>query len=286
MFRSSALFRPALSHRALSHRATGFSDHSASSWRHREPQISARKRQTGLPLLRAFTLIELLVVITIIAILASLSMVALTSVRAGANSSRCGNNLRMCAMAVIAYTAEEEGLMPYKGSVGGWGGWVDVTSPYMDDLYDPSKTKGNNPYLCPFAARELGASWFGSMSFNYSMNWNVYAQWKGTNWHVTGPPIPTSRIRSNTVIMADGMLQSADKGKTVGFWDILSVSGNYYPPWPLADHSHLLISPVADATRPLIIRHANHVNQAHMDGHVSKVSGVWVKSDQTVAYTP
>jgi prepilin-type N-terminal cleavage/methylation domain-containing protein/prepilin-type processing-associated H-X9-DG protein len=59
-----------------------------------------------------FTLIELLVVISIIAILASMLLPAIGMIRESAKVMSCGNNMRQVVMGMIAYTTDNEGLLP------------------------------------------------------------------------------------------------------------------------------------------------------------------------------
>jgi prepilin-type N-terminal cleavage/methylation domain-containing protein len=60
----------------------------------------------------AFTLIELLVVIAIIAILAAIAVPAYSGMMAGSKSSKCLSNLRQIGVAMIGYTAENNGMFP------------------------------------------------------------------------------------------------------------------------------------------------------------------------------
>ncbi len=62
---------------------------------------------------RGFTLMELLVVIAIIAILLSLSLVALRSVLASVDNTRCLNNLRQLMQGVNLLKNAEGGLLPF-----------------------------------------------------------------------------------------------------------------------------------------------------------------------------
>jgi len=60
----------------------------------------------------AFTLIELLVVIAIIAILAAIAMPAYSGMMAGSQSSKCLSNMRQIGVAMLGYTAENNGQFP------------------------------------------------------------------------------------------------------------------------------------------------------------------------------
>ena len=53
---------------------------------------------------RAFTLIELLVVVAVVGILAALLIPSIMSARTQARLTQCRSNMRICTMAVIAYT--------------------------------------------------------------------------------------------------------------------------------------------------------------------------------------
>ncbi|MCK6490566.1 MAG: prepilin-type N-terminal cleavage/methylation domain-containing protein [Planctomycetes bacterium] len=64
-------------------------------------------------MVRAFTLIELLVVIAIVAILAGMLMPALNAVRTAAHTSSCASNQRQLALAVLTYSEDWDGLLPY-----------------------------------------------------------------------------------------------------------------------------------------------------------------------------
>lgn len=65
---------------------------------------------------RAFTLIELLVVIAIIAILAGVALPAYSSVQLTARKTQSLSNMRQWGAALIAYTADNNGLLPTQGT--------------------------------------------------------------------------------------------------------------------------------------------------------------------------
>lgn len=60
----------------------------------------------------AFTVTELLVSVGLISVLATLLWVGSRSVRQAANTAKCGNHLRQCGSAMLAYAGEHRGILP------------------------------------------------------------------------------------------------------------------------------------------------------------------------------
>ncbi len=121
---------------------------------------------------RGFTLLELLVVISIIAILAALLMPVFMQARESARKSTCLSNLRQLGMAVAAYSADWDEMLPatWDGAVGahgnsGTGGWMMWTNFYGPARFYPEQgalapyVKNSGIFECPSAPARLGCSY-------------------------------------------------------------------------------------------------------------------------------
>jgi len=122
----------------------------------------------------AFTLIELLVVVTIIGVLAALLFPVFGNIRAAAQASKCTNNLRQIATALMTYESEN-GMMPWY-QAGPWGSsaglngnlnWRQTGTSWYDTLinahYLPAG-KSNGVWLCPAVP----------LKQSYANNWGGY----------------------------------------------------------------------------------------------------------------
>ncbi|OGV56122.1 MAG: hypothetical protein A2X49_14540 [Lentisphaerae bacterium GWF2_52_8] len=92
---------------------------------------------------RLFTLIELLVVIGIIAILASLLLPSLRSALNRAKDISCLGNEKNMAVALMQYSVDWSGYVPWAMSAAG-DGWYDALYSYIGN---------GNVYLCPLRDR-------------------------------------------------------------------------------------------------------------------------------------
>ena len=111
----------------------------------------------------AFTLVELLVVIGIIALLISILLPALSKARKQANTVKCLANMKQFGNAILFYTNDWKGAMPYSGwgdfpgsgnlagepnpAPAGWKGWPDW-------LYDASSNV-TPPHVTVFDSKDM-----------------------------------------------------------------------------------------------------------------------------------
>jgi len=126
--------------------------------------VSSRKNQRSLRIWHAFTLVELLVVVAIIAILAALGIPLIKSTIEKGNSTKCVNNLRQIGLAIVQYTADNDGYLPYSysptvpGGQDSFSGYnaalpqllnVGVYSKAFPTANDYNKPTARHPFNCP-----------------------------------------------------------------------------------------------------------------------------------------
>lgn len=259
----------------------------------------ALRAQHGRHPRRGFTLVELLVVVAIAAVLSGLLLGAVSLVKAGARQTQCGANQRQLALAVISYAGDNDGLLPWtNGDAAGLlrGDclpWFEVIGDRLDDTYTGTG-QGRNAYHCPFVPGEIPGIAGNAGGAHYGMNTRILCRWQ-TRWGGTGwdrPPVVLSRVRAQTILLADDCVRSSGVG-TVSFGGgvaatILSWSG---APWPVQGATTygggtIFVEGSTDVVTPRIVRHGGRVNVAGMDGHVEAVVGIWPVARMQTAFAP
>lgn len=237
---------------------------------------------------------ELLVVISIIALLASLLLPAINQVRALAKSTVCSNNQRQIVLAVIAYTGEHDGMLPFSLCEGQAPSEYGLPAPdvdasfintascgqYLDIILNRSWlgwAKGNLKTLkCP-ADRESKSQNGGVTSYGLSLRycpntkasmatWPVgiyYSGWSGF------ASLAAIRRQSQAAILVDA---AGDVR-----WD--PASGNppscpaYASPGTLSNFSIAGLSPEAQ-----VPRHRSGTNVGFLDGHTGYSPNLGIES--------
>jgi prepilin-type N-terminal cleavage/methylation domain-containing protein/prepilin-type processing-associated H-X9-DG protein len=232
----------------------------------------------------AFTLIELLVVISIIAVLAGLLLPVLGKVQDGANSTKCASNLRQIGVAINAYTADNDGLLPGPLSISqypslGVQGAPDEGSLYkklakylgLSDVVGASTpTERGNVFVCPAYQRVVK-----------KLDAPVYVMNPLTITELGKPPFGD----------ADGNKEPVKKA-TLSTWIDTTDPSNEKPvelsrTWAMKDAdqqafvgSKIQIQPAGFTMMPLKPVHGDHRNALFYDWHVGKLNADLVRNDE------
>lgn len=234
-----------------------------------EPSQRSRSFASG-PGARAFTLIELLIVVAIICILLSMALMAFKVVRSAGHNTHCSSNLRGLGMALLTYSRDFGGRLPYRDQHSEW------QNQAVDYLEDQSQNYQKGTHLifhCPFAEKEITRQWTSHAwryARHYNMNSSIRAVWDpvAVVWSGGRKPARVASLPGSMVLLADGMGWTNGAGE-VYFEDAVSYDLSYGP-WPVS-----LGTTPSPSGVGRIVWHASSVNLACMDGSVERVKDRW-----------
>ena len=202
----------------------------------------------------AFTLIELLVVIAIIAILAAIAMPAYSGMVGSGKSTKCLSNMRQIGVAMLGYTAENNGHFP-ETSDESWAKYLGAYFPTRNDL-DVGNVK-DLVFRCPAETKVPPANFAGSVN-HYTATPAIgkagsVKNGPGTLAAVTNP--------SQTLLVVDGHLSpnnnsGYNSGSACSYSEYKSDCGKSDPA----------------TTENVAFRHRNtSMNALYVDGHVGTI---------------
>lgn len=204
--------------------------------------IHMHRPTNSAPRRAGFTLVELLTVIAIIAILGAVLVPVANSARASSRSTRCLANLRQLHMAVMLYTQDNKGALPYRLATQDAQKWHRLVYPYVCPAPGAQSTDfaskgGGEIYLCP----SDDTPYYGLLSYAFN---NLLNDTTATQY------------QNNPVVLADGLTpQTAwdtfrliDYGTMSGRFGFrhggsanfvrMDGSGGSAPSFPIADTAH------------------------------------------------
>ena len=208
---------------------------------------------------KAFTLIELLVVIAIIAILAALLLPALSTAKEKSKAIACQGNLKQIATCVIGYSDDYAGWLPQADFASNYMGyWKYLLAPYagMAPSSQTDPILGTKIFRCP--------SWqwksdINSAYYQSGYGWNqALGYLNGSSWGIA-PYVKLSSVTSPslTVMVMDTVDWHSSTSYSEQNYAKLFTSGEF--------------NEFTDGL-PIGNRHANGIEIAWADGHVSWMS--------------
>ena len=180
---------------------------------------------------KGFTLIELLVVIAIIAILAAILFPVFAKARAKARATTCLSNLKQLGLAVIMYSDDHEGWLPFNTccSAGVKVHWYHMLEGYIPSnvtmwtlltcpdggSYGPQYYMGGSPTQIKNLNNILNPS--STMLLGEATTWSEPMTNPSPASFTTFAPHPGNR---NNMVFGDGHAKSMDLRNLVGTVDV------------------------------------------------------------------
>lgn len=206
----------------------------------------------------AFTLIELLVVISVIAVLAALLLPAVGMVRSSAQATRCASSERQLGLAVVAYAADWDQLLPRlktprPENAAAHIHWFDAIGPALgldDDMpFTAFAARGSTPiWGCPQWPKYAATTFFSRPGYGF-----VY--------YPLTSPFKTSSFSDNPAWAVDISLSQISLG---GRRIMIGESRD----WPLSTGPSIVAYPATWTPT----RHRGRANYLFFDGHVQSVA--------------
>lgn len=208
---------------------------------------------------RGFTLVELLVVIGIIALLISILLPALSKARKQANTVKCLANMKQFGTALVQYTNEWKGAMPYSGwndfpGNGNYGGGKGNAGGWPDWLFDAS-SKITPPVASLFNFKDV-------------KNGAFYAYLNGANAIYRCPQDAGPWLAQNSQFISSYVMNGSTNNFSYGvFYKVTAFHPGDAIMWEIGTTGPDGNDPSNTPNEPISARHVKGTSILFVDGH-------------------